>query len=362
MHAPAAQPLVAFVSAHTRPQPPQFDGSIAVFAQAFMGAAPQVTRGAAQVAPHTPAEHSWPAVQRAPQPPQFALSERVSTSQPSAGLALQSRKPDAHAVIAHAPAAQALVAWASAQVRPQPPQLVALTLRSVSQPSLAVPLQSPKPPPQRTTVQAPAAQPYASAWASAHTRPHPPQCSGLRPVLAQNASAAVPHVVKGEAQVAPHAPPEQTWPAAQRVPQRPQLVLSVRVSASQPLAGAPSQSAKPAAQAAMAQAPAAQLAVALGSAHVRPHAPQLVALVARSVSQPVEARPSQSPKPPTQRTTAHSPPTQPGAATWSSAHARPQPPQCVGSSAVLAQNAVAPAPHVASGAAQVAPHAPPEHT
>ncbi len=59
---------------------------------------------------------------------------------------------------------------------------------------------------------------------------------------------------------------------------------------------------------------------------------------------------------------AHAPATQPWAATLASAQAVPHAPQCAGSMAVLAQNAVAPSPQVRSGAAQVAPHAPPEHT
>ena len=79
------------------------------------------------------------------------------------------------------------------------------------------------------------------------------------------------------------------------MPQAPQLALSVRVSTSQPFTGSRSQSAKPVAQAITAQAPAAQVAVALGSAHARPQAPQLDALVVRLVSQPLAAAPSQSP-------------------------------------------------------------------
>jgi hypothetical protein len=71
--------------------------------------------------------------------------------------------------------------------------------------------------------------------------------------------------------------------------------LSVAVFTSQPLEGSPSQSAKPVAQVVTAHALAAQVAVALGSAHARPHAPQLAALVRRSVSQPLPAAPSQSP-------------------------------------------------------------------
>jgi hypothetical protein len=194
------------------------------------------------------------------------------------------------------------------------------------------------------------------------TTSHPPQLLGSLAVLAQNAAGAAPQVARGAAQVVPQAPREHTWPAAQVVPQAPQPALSVRVSTSQPFAGLPSQSEKPAAQAITAQAPTAQVAVALGSAHTRPQAPQLDALVVRSVSQPLGLRPSQSPKPAAQREGVHVPPAQPWVVTWASAQTVPHAPQLVGSISVLAQNAVAAVPQVASGAAQVAPHAPPEHT
>ena len=91
VHAPPAQPLAATLArAHTAPHAPQWAGSLAVLAQKVDGAVPQVRRGAAQVVPQTPAEHTRPAAQAAPQAPQLALSVRVLTSQPSAGLALQS--------------------------------------------------------------------------------------------------------------------------------------------------------------------------------------------------------------------------------------------------------------------------------
>ena len=45
----------------------------------------------------------------------------------------------------------------------------------------------------------------------------------------------------------------------------------------------------------MVQSPEEQVVEALGSAQVRPQAPQFVALEERSASQPLEATPSQSP-------------------------------------------------------------------
>ena len=59
MHAPAAQPFAAtWSSAQSWPQLPQFAGSLATLAQNALGAVPQVRSGDAQVAPHTPPEHT----------------------------------------------------------------------------------------------------------------------------------------------------------------------------------------------------------------------------------------------------------------------------------------------------------------
>lgn len=60
------------------------------------------------------------------------------------------------------------------------------------------------------------------------------------------------------------------------------------------------QSPKPTAQAATVHAPREQPAVAFRSEHARPHIPQWFGVVARSVSQPFAAFPSQSPKLPVQ--------------------------------------------------------------
>jgi hypothetical protein len=84
-------------------------------------------------------------------------------------------------------------------------------------------------------------------------------------------------------------------------PQAPQWVTPPRVSASQPSAASPLQSAKPSTQVA-AQRPAAQATAALArGAHAAPQAPQWAALVSVSTSHPLEPSPSQSPKPAWQR-------------------------------------------------------------
>ena len=84
---------------------------------------------------------------------------------------------------------QVVVALGRAQAAPQAPQLAALTSRLVSQPFDATPSQSPAPALQRTTVQAPAAQPSAAVPASEQTTPQPPQLEGSFAVFAQKAPA-----------------------------------------------------------------------------------------------------------------------------------------------------------------------------
>jgi hypothetical protein len=79
-------------------------------------------------------------------------------------------------------------------------------------------------------------------------------------------------------------------------PHAPQFVALPSRLTSHPLVALLSQSAKPALHE-IAQAPIAQRGVPLAELQVRPHAPQAVAVALRSVSQPLPALPSQSPKP-----------------------------------------------------------------
>ena len=65
-----------------------------------------------------------------------------STSQPSAGLPLQSAKPALHAAMVQPPLLHAARALARVHAVPQLPQLVVLEPRFASQPSAALPLQS----------------------------------------------------------------------------------------------------------------------------------------------------------------------------------------------------------------------------
>jgi hypothetical protein len=82
---------------------------------------------------------------------------------------------------------------------------------------------------------------------------------------------------------------------AQAAPHAPQLP-TVSSDVSQPLAAFPSQLAKPGLQLMSVQVPVEQEALALFSEHWVPQEPQLL-LVLSGVSQPLAAKPSQSPNP-----------------------------------------------------------------
>jgi hypothetical protein len=86
------------------------------------------------------------------------------------------------------------------------------------------------------------------------------------------------------------------WPTGQTLPQAPQLLQSVLVLASHPLAAWWSQLVKPVLQEATVQAPAVQAEMALGRLHAALHPEQLL-VVPSIVSQPLLWSPSQSAKP-----------------------------------------------------------------
>jgi hypothetical protein len=355
---PAAHALtLAFARAQRAPHPPQLSGSDAVFTQSPAHADAPAPHEAA----HAPALHTWPAAQAADAAgalhrPQFPLSVRVFTSQPLAASPSQSAKPAAHAPSRHAPASQLAAALAKRHITPHAPQLFTSVARTLtSQPLAAAPSQSAKPASQPPTTQRPAAHAFTLTRASAHAALQAPQFIGSEAVFAQ----PLPQVVVPTPQVAAQAPREQTCPAPHAPPQRPQLPLSPSTFTSQPLAALPSQSAKPATHAPRRHAPASQLAAALAKRHTTPHAPQLFTSVARTLtSQPLDAAPSQSAKPASQPPTTQRPAAHAFTLTRASAHAAPQPPQFIGSDAVLTQSL----PQVLVPAPQVAAQAPALHT
>src|SRR5438270_14079733 len=96
----------------------------------------------------------------------------------------------------------------------------------------------------------------------------------------------------------------------------------------------PSQSANPALQVAMRQVPVTQAGVPLFTAHSAPHAPQLLRLLVRLISQPSDTAPLQSAKPVLQTAMRHVPLEQAGAP-FGVVHSLPQAPQLLSSPLVL---------------------------
>jgi hypothetical protein len=180
----------------------------------------------------------------------------VSQSLPS--LATHSASGSEHFEVPHVELEQAGVPTLEVQTLPQPPQLLTLTVVSVSQPS---------------------SRPLAQS-----------ACPGLQ-VMPQ-----VP--LAGSRQLA--LPPL----SEQRLSQLPQVSGAPR-SASQPFQGSPSQSAKPALHATV-QVPPVHLPLPFAGMHTLPQPPQLRPSASVGVSQPFDGSPSQSVKPWAQRGT-HSP-------------------------------------------------------
>jgi hypothetical protein len=197
---------------HDRKHAPQLSGSLPVGVSHPFALLPSQF---ANPALHAPMPHAPPlqlgvafaTVQVVPQAPQFAVLERVSTSQPSAATPLQSRKPIAHASV-HAPARQRLVAFGrDGQTAPHALQFAASFVRSVSQPFIGLRSQS--------------------SWPAVQRIEH------------------VPEVHVGAAK----------GPLGQRFRHAPQLYGSFERSTSHPSAALPLQSRKPGSQLAIVHAP-----------------------------------------------------------------------------------------------------------
>jgi hypothetical protein len=262
-----------------------------------------------------------PLAQAVPHAPQLETDVASAASQPLAAAPSQLPKPREHV----SPQAPALHVASEldplAQALPQRPQLPVAVVRLVSQPLAATPSQSPKPT-LHARRHAPAAQSGEALAPVGHTVPQAPQLVTLVAVATQ----VVPQRVVPAAQVSMQAPAEQRWPVGHARPHAPQLLESVRVLTSQPLAAMPSQLVKPALHV-NPQAEAAQVEVALARAgHTVPQAPQLVAAVARLVSQPLAMPMSQSAKPAAQ-VSPQAPPAQVGALLGRAAQRFPHAPQ-----------------------------------
>ncbi len=179
---------------------------------------------------------------------------------------------------------------ATPQLVPQAPQLAASRENEASQPSALFPLQLPKPVAQVMPQPVRMLHVGVAFAPGAHTRPQALQLLVVVSETSQPSAALALQFPKPRRHESPHTPAEhdavELGPLAHARAHIPQLARSVCRFTSQPFAGLRSQSAKPALHVAIAHAPAAQLAVALGSEHTRPHIPQLLTLVVTSTHVP----------------------------------------------------------------------------
>ncbi|MFO0560349.1 MAG: hypothetical protein U0269_20195 [Polyangiales bacterium] len=205
------------------------------------------------------------------------------TSHPFAALMSQLAKP-ALQLSAHAPATHvgAIALGAARQTVLHAPQFIALVRVSTSQPLAGFMSQSAKPALQRTP-QAPSAHVAAALGPAEQTRPHIPQL--FTSVVASTHETIPPLVQRmlGSGQSKRHVPAPHICPAGHALPHAPQFIGLDRVSASQPLVGSRSQSAKPASHAPIPHVPIVHEAAALaGAGHARPHEPQFITSVCTS--------------------------------------------------------------------------------
>ena len=191
----------------------------------------------------------------------------------------------------HDPALHAAVVCGSEQTLPHALQFPALVLRFTSQPFAALPSQSAKPA-LHTRPQVPVVHVAVPLFGVGQAWSQVPQLLTSACTLVQISDVAQNVVPVGHELT--QVPLEQCVPAAQPMPQPPQLVLVPRV-VSQPLAAAPSQFAKPVLHAPTAHAPAVHASVPLGMLHAVVHAPHDATVVARFTSQPSAALSLQSP-------------------------------------------------------------------
>jgi hypothetical protein len=174
-----AQTPVALAGAHARPQAPQLPAEVCKsVSQPSVSNVLQSPNPVLQVpSPHVPMAQTPVALAGAhacPQAPQLSLDVRKSVSQPLAGLPSQSPK-FGEQTKPHPPAEQTRVALVRlGQAVWQVPQWSTETRRSVSQPLVELPSQSPKPALHLSTVHAPAVH-AAAALGNEHAPPHAPQ-------------------------------------------------------------------------------------------------------------------------------------------------------------------------------------------
>jgi hypothetical protein len=298
---------LAFVCTQALPQPPQFAVVVVevsqplVLAPAFTQSAKLALQVYEQVLALHDAADALVKVHTLPQPPQFAVDEVVSVSQPSSasGTAGRTQLPrPALQVEVHSPPAQASVATpVFEQPRPHAPQFAVEVVMLVSQPSVLAPTftQSPKPTLQLYEQLVPL-QLAVLALVAVQATPQPPQLAMvvvevsqplvLAPAFTQSAKFALQVYEQVLAlQVAADA-----LVRLHTLPQPPQFDVDVVVLVSHPsvLAPAFTQSPKLALQVYEHAVPLQLAALAFVSVHTLPQPPQFDVVVV-SVSHPLRS-------------------------------------------------------------------------
>jgi len=144
-HTPEVQAVVPFAAVHRSPHAAQLATVPRLASQPLTTLPSQLPNPAPQAIAHAPAEQLGvpPAeLQAVAQLPQCAVLVVVSVSQPSPAEPLQSPKPVLQLVTTQVPVAHVPVPFAGLQAAPQAPQLLE-ELRAVSQPLAGLPSQSP---------------------------------------------------------------------------------------------------------------------------------------------------------------------------------------------------------------------------
>jgi hypothetical protein len=180
LHVPPLQVAPeAFAVWHFVPQAPQFVGSVAVgVSQPLLLLPSQLAwfarQTGLQLAPEQLLLEVWLSAQAKPQPPQLALLERSSVSQPLLLLPSQLLKKLCVQTGLQLPPEQVFVALVCWHTVPQPPQLLLSLANTTSQPLLLLPSQFPSAPASQAGLQAANVHVLApcGAW---QARPHVPQ-------------------------------------------------------------------------------------------------------------------------------------------------------------------------------------------
>jgi hypothetical protein len=139
----------------------------------------------------------------------------------------------------------------------------------------------------------------AVAFGRLQPTPQPPQFASVFNGVSQPFVTSPSQLPKPPSHVGAHTPPLHAiapWSFVHGRSQPPQCPVDVNVFTSQPVAGSPSQSPRPASHASTAHVPVSHVSVAKGSAHVTPQAPQCASVLTR-VSQPSSGSPLQLPNP-----------------------------------------------------------------